>query len=148
MGFVRDAALHQGKSVNQIFRPTLYLKASCPHCFKARLFLTEAGIADEFDVREFAPGDESETAIRAELAPHFAKPTFPTVQIAPGDYLNESDDIIAHCAGITGIDPAALPLTRMYREVLLPRLRNLKRENQALRAKLDTHSVNLAETEA
>jgi glutaredoxin len=134
--------------VNQIFRPILYLKANCPHCFKARLFLTEAGMADRFDIQEFVPGDETESAIRAELAPHFAKATFPTVQVAPGEYLNESDDIIAHYAGIAGIDPATLPLTRMCRDVLLPRLRNLKRENQALRTQLDAHSDRLAETAA
>jgi len=123
--------------MSQVFRPILYLKANCPHCFKARLFLTEAGIIDQFDVREFVPGDAAEAAIRAELAPYFAKVTFPTVQSLPGQYLNESDDIIAHYAAVAGTDPAALPLTRTYRDVLLPRLRNLKRENAALRAEID-----------
>ena len=67
--------------MDQNFRPILYLKSACPHCFKARLFLTEAGIAGGIDVREFVPGDESDAVIRSELAPHFATISFPTVQL-------------------------------------------------------------------
>jgi hypothetical protein len=112
------------------------------------MFLTEAGIAGGIDVREFVPGDESDAVIRSELAPHFATISFPTVQVAPGAYLNESDDIIDHFASIAGLDPTALPLTRMFREVLLPRLRNLKRENRELRAQLDARSATALETRA
>ena len=96
------------------FRPLAYLKDRCPWCLKFRLFLLEAGLRDQFEFREFVPGDEREAAIRAELAPHFAKPSFPTVQLAPGVYMRESDDLIAHYAAVHDIDAAGLPTLDQY----------------------------------
>jgi glutathione S-transferase len=119
------------------FRPVLYLKEGCPHCFKLRLFLLEARLADRFEAREFAPGDAREQPIRAELASHFEKVTFPAVQVAPGKYLNESDDIIRRYASEEGVDPALLPLFRAYADGLQPRLHRLSRENKALKQRLE-----------
>jgi glutathione S-transferase len=118
------------------FVPILYLKAGCPHCFKLSLFLLESGLAGRFERREFAPGDEHEAGIRSELGAHHEKPTFPTVQLAPGRYMNESDDIVRHYAEEMRVDLDSLPLFRTYADKLLPRLRNLARENKALKAQL------------
>jgi len=117
------------------FTPVLYLKDKCPHCLKARLFLLEAGLLGDFQVREFVPGTPDEQAIKAELAPHFAKPSFPTVQTAPGAYLNESDDIIAHYAREAGVDPAGMPVLRAYVTGAYARLKAMREEINALKDK-------------
>jgi hypothetical protein len=118
------------------FKPILYLKYGCPHCFKLRLFLLEAGRLGGFEVREFTPGDELEAAIKAELAPHFEKVTFPSVQAEPGTYRNESDALVAHYAEEFDVEPAALPLFQAYAGRLQPRLRALADENKALKTSL------------
>ncbi len=122
--------------MNDRFRPIIYVKNSCPHCFKLRLFLLEAGLAEQFDLCEFSVGDEMEKNIKAELAPHFAKVTFPTVQYAPGRYQNESDDLIARYAAEAEIDPQTLPLHVAWADGLHLRLRRLKQENKELKAQL------------
>jgi hypothetical protein len=118
------------------FTPLLFVKADCPHCFKLRLFLLESGLIDRFELRSFAPGDANEGPIRAELAQNMAKVTFPTVQVAPGRYQNESDDIIAFYANEAGIDPASLPLFVRFVEGILPRLQRLNRENKNMKTQL------------
>jgi glutathione S-transferase len=103
------------------FVPVLYLKHNCPHCLKVRLFLLEADLLNRFVLREFVPGDHQEEAIRGELAPHFDKVTFPTLQYAPGHYMHDSDAIIAWIAGERGIDRAALPIFTTYAKSVLPK---------------------------
>jgi len=118
---------------NADFRPIVYLKDRCPWCLKFRLFLLESGLRDDFEFREFVPGDDREAAIREELAPHFAKPSFPTVQIAPGVYMRESDDLIAHYAHAHGIDVADLPTLDQYIRGPLVRIAELRAEIASLR---------------
>ncbi|WP_395334925.1 glutathione S-transferase N-terminal domain-containing protein [Novosphingobium sp. BL-8H] len=115
------------------FRPVLYLKATCPHCLKLRIFLLEADLLDRFEQRMFAQGDENEAAIRAELAPHFEKVTFPTVQYAPGKYMNDSDAIIAHYADAETIDHADLPIFGTYANSVLPNYMAARKELRALK---------------
>ncbi len=119
------------------FTPILYLKAGCPHCFKVRLFLLEAGLADRFEQREFTPGDDLETMIRDELAAYFEKMTFPAVQVSPGLYMNESEAIIAHYAAEFDIDTSALPLLRTFSDIILPKQQKLRSENKTLLARLE-----------
>jgi len=118
---------------NADFRPIVYLKDRCPWCLKFRLFLLESGLRDDFEFREFVPGDDREAAIREELTPHFAKPSFPTVQIAPGVYMRESDDLIAHYAHAHGIDVAYLPTLDQYIRGPLVRIAELRAEIASLR---------------
>ena len=104
------------------FKPVLYMKISCPFCLKLAAFLVEAGIWDRFEFRNFYEGDENEATIRAELAPHFEKASFPTLQYAPGQYMAESDDIIARYAEELGLDPATMPfyqyiMTGVFRRI-------------------------------
>ncbi|WDF73917.1 glutathione S-transferase N-terminal domain-containing protein [Novosphingobium sp. KACC 22771] len=115
------------------FRPIAYVKDRCPWSLKFRLFLLEAGLQDRFDFREFAPGDDREAAIRAELAPHFTQPTFPTVQIAPDVYMRESDDLIAHYAAVYGVDLASLPTLDQYVRGPLVTIAELRAEIAQLR---------------
>ncbi len=115
------------------FRPVLYLKSTCPHCLKLRIFLLEADLLDRFEQRIFTAGDENEAAIRAELAPHFEKVTFPTVQYAPGQYMNDSDAIIAHYADVETIDRAHLPIFGTYAGSVLPNYMAARKELRELK---------------
>jgi hypothetical protein len=110
------------------FWPILYLKDTCPHCLKLRLFLLEAGLLDGFEQRISTQGNEVERAIREELAPHFDKVTFPTVQHAPGGYMQDSDAIIAHYGCEAGIDPAALGVFTAYARFVLPKYMEARRK--------------------
>lgn len=120
------------------FIPILYVKAGCPSCFKLRLFLLETGQIERLEMREFAPGDLNEAPIKAELAPHFEKVTFPTVQLEPGVYKKDSDELVEHFASQAGVAMEDLPHFGAYADILLPRLRRLSRENKELKARLET----------
>jgi hypothetical protein len=118
------------------FRPALYVRAGCPFSFKTTLFLLEAGILDRFEVREFAPGSEEEDSIRTELEPHLEKVSFPAVQYAPGQYMTESDDIIARYAREANVDPARMPVLNIYLGGVFKRVGQLFRENMELKKQL------------
>ncbi len=118
---------------DQEFRPVIYLNTQCPFCLKVRLFLLESGLRDRVELRQFDPGSPEETTIREELAPHFEKVSFPSAQLKPGEYINESDAIIGRLAADAGIDPGALPVLASYSEVALARLIQLFRENAELK---------------
>jgi glutaredoxin 2 len=115
------------------FRPVLFLKSTCPHCLKLRIFLLEAGLLDRFEQCIFTQGDDAEAAIRAELAPHFDKVTFPTVQYEPGRFMKDSDAIIAHYAAEAGLDSARLPVFAAYAASVLPKYMEVRKELNALK---------------
>lgn len=115
------------------FRPTLYLLDPCPFCFKVRVFLMEAGLTEKVEIRSFGQGEEME-AVRAELAPHLSKISFPAAELEPGRFVAESDDIIAFLAKGSGQDPAAMPNLRIYVDGPLQQIRTLWQENQVLKA--------------
>jgi glutathione S-transferase len=118
------------------FRPVVYLKEKCPFCFKVRLFLLEAGLLDGVDVQEFTPETNTEQAIRAELAQHLEKVSFPAAQVVAGRYLTDSDAIIAYFAQGAKVDPARMPVLRAYVEGPFQRLRDLRKENMDLKQQL------------
>ena len=118
------------------FVPTVYVKEGCPFCLKVRIFMLEAGMLGAVQLREFAPGSDEEQAIRAELAPHLEKISFPTAMLAPGEYLSDSDAIIAHFAGAAGVDPAKLPTFRAYSVGVMPQMMSMHRENMELKKRL------------
>lgn len=115
------------------FRPTLYFNAQCPFCLKVKIFLLEAGLRDTVDVEEFEPGSDAEREIRQKLAPHLVKVTAPAAELAPGEYIADSDAIVARLAEDAGIDPGALRVLKTYNEVALARIIQLFRENAELK---------------
>jgi aromatic ring-opening dioxygenase catalytic subunit (LigB family) len=117
------------------FVTIFYCKENCPLCLQVRLFLLEAGLLDKVEIREFARGSAQEQAIRAELAAHLDRVSFPAAQIAPGRYITESDAIIAYLAAQTGRDPAHMPVLRAYREAALKPVLRLRQESPTPRAK-------------
>ncbi|MFD1910823.1 glutathione S-transferase N-terminal domain-containing protein [Halodurantibacterium flavum] len=120
--------------MTQDFRPIVYLMAACPHCFKLRLFLLEGGLIDQVELRQFENGTPEEDVIRAELAPHFDKTTFPAAQIAPGEYLKESDALIDWFAERHGLDPARMATYQTYLNGPYRQILRLFGENRELRA--------------
>jgi glutathione S-transferase len=115
------------------FRPVLYVKDRCPWSLKVRIFLLEAGLSDHFDWRFFAPGDVHEAGIRAELEPYLEKVTFPTVEIAPGRFIQDSQAIIEHYAAEFGVDLAGLLTLDQYVRGPLARIAELQGEVAALK---------------
>lgn len=122
------------------FTPILYLKSSCPFCLKVAAFLAEAGVFGSLEIREFWPDDDREQVLREELSPHFEKISFPSLQYAPGQFMNESDAIIARYGDMLGLDPETMsfyryvvdgPVRRMREQFLHIRELNLElgREN-------------------
>lgn len=97
-------------------RPRIYLKKTCPYCLKLRIFLTEAGIADRFDLVVFADGDETHKALRARMVAAGQGPGFPAAEIGEGKLLTGTDDLIARFSEEAGVDPAQLPLLAYYSE--------------------------------
>ncbi len=118
------------------FAPVLYLKEKCPFCLKVRIFLLEAGLLPEVKVREFAPGTDEEQAIKAEVGPHLEKVSFPAAQVAPGQYMNDSDGIIAHFAAKAKVDPAQMPVLGAYVGGAFQQLMQLYKENLELKKQL------------
>ncbi|ANL31933.1 thioredoxin-like protein (plasmid) [Rhizobium phaseoli] len=118
---------------DHLFKPVLYLKENCPFCLKIRIFVLEADISDDVQIRDFAPGSEDENVIRAELLPHLDKVSFPAGQLQPGRYATESDDIVAFLAARSGRDTAAIPVYRNYVDGIFATAMKLWKENQDLK---------------
>ena len=118
------------------FKPTIYLKDKCPFCFKVRLALVETGLAEQVNVRDFVPGDAEEADIRATLAPHFEKVTFPAAEIEPGKFVADSDGIVALLAAKAGKAPESLPVLGHYLRGPFSSIMNLYKENSELKKQL------------
>ncbi|WP_404476563.1 glutathione S-transferase N-terminal domain-containing protein [Novosphingobium sp. BL-52-GroH] len=118
------------------FRPTLYFNAQCPFCLKVKIFLIEAGLGDSVDIVEFTPGSAEEPRIKQALAVHLDKVTVPAAEVAPGEYIADSDGIITRIAARAGIDPEGLPVLSAYKQVALDRIIGLFKENAELKRQL------------
>ncbi len=118
---------------DQAFRPVIYLKDKCPFCMKIRIFLLESGLRDSVEVKTFSPGEPQEQAIRDEVSPHLEKVSFPAAQVAPGEFIADSDGIIARLAEGAGQDPGQMPVLKAYLEGPFQSLMTLFRENMELK---------------
>jgi hypothetical protein len=92
------------------------MKKGCPYCFMLRLALLEAGRLDRVEIAEFDSGSPQEALIRGKLAEHPDVISFPAAEIAPGHYLRETGDLIAHFLGEAGVDAKVMPTLQAYRE--------------------------------
>lgn len=115
------------------FRPTLYLLDICPFCFKVQMFLAETGRSGDFNIVSVSEDSPEKSSVREKLSQHFEKVTFPTVETAPGQFLNESDTIIAHFAGETDVN--SLPAYALYEKTILPELNRLWKENLEMKSR-------------
>lgn len=110
----------------------LYLKKTCPHCLKLRIFLTEAQLADRFEFVVFNDGDETHKALRARMEAAGQQPSFPAAEI-DGRLVTGTDDLIARFAQQAGVDPAQLPLLNYYKEGVFVRHGEMFRELKQLK---------------
>ena len=118
------------------FTPVVYLKDKCPFCLKVRILLLEAGLMGKVKVRDFVQGEDEEQKIKAELAPHLEKVTFPAAEIAPGKYVADSDAIVAHFAAEAKVDPDKLTVFGNYVRGPFQSMMQLYRENTELKKKV------------
>jgi len=108
------------------FKAKAYLMEGCPFSFKFLLFVTEAGIGDRFELISCNPDAPDFEAVKARLESALNKPaTFPTVEIAPGRYLADSDALIGYYAARHDAAPDRLPALSFYLETVMPQLRRL-----------------------
>jgi len=105
------------------FKAKAYLKEGCPFSFKFWLFVIEAGLEDHIDVVRCNPQDAGFESLKAKLAAALRKPaSFPTVEIEPGRYQADSDELIAWYAERYDIDVDALPALAFYEETIFPQI--------------------------
>eukprot|EP00353_Schmidingerella_taraikaensis_P002814 CAMPEP_0185582606 /NCGR_PEP_ID=MMETSP0434-20130131/21002_1 /TAXON_ID=626734 ORGANISM="Favella taraikaensis, Strain Fe Narragansett Bay" /NCGR_SAMPLE_ID=MMETSP0434 /ASSEMBLY_ACC=CAM_ASM_000379 /LENGTH=126 /DNA_ID=CAMNT_0028201465 /DNA_START=28 /DNA_END=408 /DNA_ORIENTATION=- len=88
------------------FAPVIYMKRGCPFCTKVAVFLAEAQIklTWEYDTEEN----------RKLVTEKCGKASFPTYQFAEGEFMQESDDIMAKLAEEKGIDMASLQVYNYF----------------------------------
>ncbi|MDQ2639117.1 MAG: glutathione S-transferase N-terminal domain-containing protein [Pseudomonadota bacterium] len=115
-------------------RTRIYLKKTCPYCLKLRIFLTEAGIAGNFDFTVFVDGDETHQATRARMQAAGQEPSFPAAEI-DGALVTGSDELIARFARDAGVDPTGLPLLTYYSEGVFRRHVEMHRELRELKSR-------------
>jgi hypothetical protein len=112
------------------FKPKAYLKEGCPFSFKFLLFASEAGLGDDLEFIRCDPDAPDFQAIKSRLESGLHKPvTFPTVEIQPGRYLADSDELIQYFAGRDGIELAGLPALSFYVQTIFPQLLRLHQQH-------------------
>ena len=117
------------------FKAKVYMKNTCPFCFKFMLFLTEIGVLDQFEIITAHSSNETEMdKYRAFLQEKTGKQaSFPTVEIEPGTFMAESDDLIAFYAEQYGIDVEQLAALPYYIAGPFQAQIDLFKENRALK---------------
>lgn len=117
-------------------RAKAYLMSDCPFSFKFLLFMTEAGLLHTIDVKRCDRADEDYQEVRAMLKDKAGKASFPTVEIAPGTYMNDSDGLIAHFAAEHGVSDTKPPVLQFYLDGVFASVNRMFGENRDLKAKL------------
>ncbi len=121
----------------QEFKPKVYMKDTCPFCFKFLLFLTEIGVLDQFEIITAHSDNEAEMdKYRTFLLEKTGKQaSFPTVETEPGNFMAESGDLITYYAQQYGIDPDKLEALPYYIAGPFKAQIELFKENRALKEK-------------
>ena len=108
------------------FMPKAYLKEGCPFSFKYLLFMAEARLLDRIEVIRCNLESAGFEGIKAKLAAATNEPaTFPTVEVEPGRYQSDSDQLIEYYARTNKIVLSDLPALSFYTEGIFPQLREL-----------------------
>jgi glutaredoxin len=124
--------------MSEDFKARAYLKNSCPFCFKLVMFMSEAGLMDQMEIICIDGENEAELDKYRELLQQQTgeKTSFPTVEIAPGEFNSDSDGLIEFFASKHGIDANNLPGLAYYKANLMPAYRARFMELKQLREKL------------
>ena len=113
------------------------LKLDCPFSLKFRIFVTEAGIADQFVFDVFEEGTRAYDEAKATLEKCAPEATFPAVEISPGKYMADSDTLIDHFAEAFSVDHKALPLLAYYEAGVFRAMTQMFEENRNMKRKLE-----------
>lgn len=97
-----------------------WLKRGCPFSFKFLLFMAEAGLLGHIKIIEVVEGEEDFDAVKEELTTKLGKKaTFPTVEVEPGVFKSDSDELIEYFAEQCGIELDALEALPFYKRGLM-----------------------------
>lgn len=114
------------------FKPKAYLKEGCPFSFKFLLFAAESGVREQLEVIRCNPDAPDFPTIKSRLQSGLHKPaTFPTVEIAPGRYLSDSDELIKYFAARNGVAIVNLAALSFYVETIFPQLLQFHQEQSS-----------------
>ena len=110
--------------VQKPFMPKAYLKVDCPFSFKYLLFMAEAGLLDGVEVIRCDPKSARFERLKAKLAAatKLQPATFPTVEVEPGRYSSDSDQLIRYYARQNNVASTDLPALKFYKQGILPQL--------------------------
>ena len=109
-------------SVNE-FRAKAYVREKCPFSFKFLVFMAEARLLDRIEIVRMKPDDPGFEAEKEKLGKKLGKGvTFPVVEVEPGRYQTDSDQLIERYAAEAGLKPDALPVLSFYKETIFPQL--------------------------
>lgn len=116
------------------FKPQAYLLMGCPFCLKFLIFMSEARLADQLDIVRVDPQGPAFDALKRKLAEATqAKATFPTVEVEPGVYQSDSDQLIDYYARRHHINVEDLTALSWYRQGVFPAFIKLYKENAELK---------------
>ena len=105
------------------FKAKAYVKEGCPFSFKFLVFMSEAGLLDRIEIVRMKPHDPGFEAQKEKLAKQLGKAvTFPTVEVEPGRYATDSDQLIERYAAEEGLKVDSLPVLSFYKQTIFPQL--------------------------
>ncbi len=105
------------------FKPKVYVKEGCPFSFKYMLYMAEAGLLDQIELVRMDPADPSYEATKSKLSEGLGKAaTFPTVELEPGHFMSDSDQLIERFAQQSGRPADEMPVLSFYKETIFPQL--------------------------
>lgn len=97
-----------------------WLKRGCPFSFKFLLFMAEAGLLGHIKIIEMVEDEDGFDETKAELSEKLGKKaTFPTVEVEPGVFMSDSDELIEYFADQCGIEVEALEALSFYKRGLM-----------------------------
>lgn len=102
------------------FNSPAWLKRGCPFSFKFLLFMAEAGLLGHIKIIEVVEGEEGFDQTKNELSDKLGKKaTFPTVEVEPGFFMSDSDELIEHFAEQFGVELDGLEALPFYKRGLM-----------------------------
>jgi glutaredoxin len=127
-------AKEAAKMADRSTLPNIYLKKTCPFCLKLRVFLSEALLADGFNLIVFEDGDDPHRELRSRMEASGQQPSFPAVELTPGKLETGTDELISRIADQAGVVPASMPLLNYYSDGVFAQYGQMFRELRELRS--------------
>jgi hypothetical protein len=79
------------------FKPVAYIKEGCPYSMKLLSYIEEAQLQDRIDIVRCAAGSPVMDAVKHKLSEATGESAkFPTVEVEPGQFKTESNELIRY----------------------------------------------------